>query len=485
MPQESIAWVRRYFKRHAMTLYSAFVMASISLYYNDLLEPLADVSYVVSANLASTLSRGEHKTTRSDTVTLGISPERHTALYDTISPLPRCQLLEDLEAIYAVNPTRLAIDLDVSPTPLALSQRDGGASAACEARITALLSLHARKTILITPFPADNATLQQAKHQWMGELCRSGVTFAEPFLREGISSFVYAYDVSELSMAHALRADSKPTHSVCGELFGASQDAVPQANGYLTGDWSAPFSTRAPDQRPQVLPINFREFESRVQRIDWGITPPDLEGLRDQTVIFGARYGQDDLFETPLGRKYGMDLHAAIKTTLDHPIRASSAWEGWASDVVLGLVIGVLVAFVWRNYFAAVDAGWVFSYLWLMGAIFIFLAVFIALSLIAYASLVHLGVWMSPIPMAAGMFLDFFVVGTVQTAMTQWRQGEPEATFTSTAKSDAATPTWRPGRWLNRQLLDPDRTIRYRLGWVIRNPLSLFIPLAFYSMMTP
>jgi len=458
------------------TLYSALVMASISLYYSDFFEPLADVSYVVSANLANSLSVATTEKDSIQLVTLGISSQRHTGLYDTISPLPRCQLLDDLKDIYAVNPAKVAIDFDLSPTPLSQSQRDNGTSADCEQRITALLSLHANKTILITPFPTEDAGLRDVKHAWMQQLCTSGVTFAEPFLREGISRFVYAYDDSPLSAAHTLQnRRQSATGTVCHELFAHSDRQGAQSNGYLTGLWREPISERDTAYQADVLPINFAEFENRVLRIDWDMESPDFEQLRDRKVIFGPRYGEDDLFETPLGRRYGMDLHGAVSTTLDHPIRSSHVWEGWLSDIVLGLIIGGLVSFVWGRYFRAVDAGWAFCYLWLVAAIGIFLVAFLALSAVAYWALVSLGVWMSPIPMAAGMFLDFFVVGTVQTAMSQWK---------GSGKHQGKDVTSTFGKRLDKYLLRRDQAIWHVVGWLLKNPLSIFIPLALYSMVT-
>ncbi|NIC42418.1 CHASE2 domain-containing protein [Aquabacterium sp. A08] len=451
-------------------LYSAALMASLSLLYSDYLGPLADVSYVLSSNLASATETGPPRASDVDNVVVGIAPLRHSQRYDTVSPLPRCQLLQDLQRLYAAQPARLAIDLDLSPTPLGQSQRDGGQTAQCEQAIHALLTEQAQRTVLITPFPTPDATLQARKHHWMQAMCQAGVTFAEPFLHQGVSGFVYKYEPSAASLAEALRTAPSRSSPVCEQLFRLAPTETAEANGYLTGDWTQPWPLRNLGAA-HPMPINYRAAQAHNLRMDWGEEEPDLSPLRDKPVIFGARYGTDDLFETPVGARYGIDVHAAILATLDHPIRHSSNGEGWLADIVIGLLLGGLIAACWQRYFFAARQGWGFAYvrLWITGLLFV--AILLAVFWVAQVMLERFGVWMSPIPVAAGMFLDFFVTGSVQTALSRGRPAKPRFRH----------PSGRPCRWLDRldvALIQTDTHPRRAVAWLLCNPLSVCIPLA-------
>jgi CHASE2 domain-containing sensor protein len=140
------------------------------------------------------------------------------------------------------------------------------------------------------------------------------------------------------------------------------------------------------------------------------------ESLAENVVFFGAAYGTEgDLFLTPIGEVYGVELHAATFESRQDPTRV----PGQSSvDLVLDLAFGWVFGFVswccWAQYFKAVGdegAARQLAGLWVLLLVTSYVLLVIASLGGATALLARFGIWLSPVPIAVGMFVDGFVSG--------------------------------------------------------------------------
>jgi hypothetical protein len=140
-------------------------------------------------------------------------------------------------------------------------------------------------------------------------------------------------------------------------------------------------------------------------------------------VVFGGSYGVEDRYLTALGKRSGVQVHAAVAAQL-----RADTWHGWGflGDIALGgLVFGPFVHWAWRRYFlqraqaTRSRAAWGhpnLAYRWLLllglGLLtFVFLLTYASAGLYAYW-----GIWVSPVPMALGMLAEAVVSGSVHVA---------------------------------------------------------------------
>lgn len=434
------------------TVVASLFMACLSYLGHGFFAPFNAISYVALANisqLAASPPATVLQTSPSPFVVVGIAASRYTGEYRGQSPLPRCQLLDDLQALYAAKPRSLAIDFDLSPTILAQTLADGGESARCEAKLTKLLADHSEITTLITPFPVESKQFTQQKHHWMLSLCEKHLTFAEPFLNRGWGGVTYDWAPSPYALGNVVANRTQESQSqrgraaedICTKLKESATETA--ANGYLSGDWDSP---RWLEHAPDPTLLNFAALSQLVELRNWESATPLPEGLEGKHVFLGAKYGVDDRFPTPVGERYGVDLHAAASASLLQPIANLPDVIGLVVDFVIGLAFAKIVHFFWNGHFEAVsghqywkvsrNANRALAPLWLIAFVLVYSALVCLSAAVSFSLLTYTGLWLAPVPIAIGMFIDGFLTGSIEHASERLaEEGEHGLTPVTTEES--------------------------------------------------
>lgn len=459
------------------TIVASLFMACLSYLGHSIFAPFNAISYVALANishLAALPAAPVLQTTPARFVVVGISASRYTREYRGQSPLPRCQLRDDLRSLYAAKPRSLAIDFDLSPTILAQTLADGGESAGCEAEITKLLAENSKITTLITPFPVEGKEFSQQKHQWMLGLCDKHVTFAEPFLNRGWGGVTYDWVPSPYALGNVVanRALGSPsdhghaTEDICTKLQAlGTETAAFIGNGYLSGDWESP---QWLEHAPHPTLLNFAALSQLVELRNWESAAPLPEGLEGKHVFLGAKYGVDDRFPTPVGERYGVDLHAAASASMLQPIANLSDLISLVMDFLIGLVFAKIVHFFWNGHFEAVsghqcrsisiNANRALAPLWLIAFVLAYSALICLAAAVSFSLLTYTGLWLAPVPIAIGMFIDGFLTGSVEHASERLAEAGEHGHAPAGAEQDSA---------LSRRIVWTTLLLRSVIFWII------------------
>ena len=136
-------------------------------------------------------------------------------------------------------------------------------------------------------------------------------------------------------------------------------------------------------------------------------------------MFFGGGWGESDTYLTPVGELYGVEVHAAAYLSIGDPPRAISHLFGALVELLMAFLVGVAFTCCWRGYFRQTfdpsPAGREHAVVWL-----VILAGVIPGSVAAFVlsswGLLAWGLWLSPIPIIAGMAIDTFVVSVREAA---------------------------------------------------------------------
>ena len=377
-------------------------------------------------------------------------------LYLDRSPLDRCVLKKHLASIYEAAPRLVVVDLDISPalwilqvlqaltTATATAQAEAKNQERCEHDMYALIQKNGKKTILMQPFdiPQKSELValrdQRDHHAEWKKMEDKGVRFGHGELPIGHGI------VNETSARH----DSLSRVALCraGEINKEKGDAG------IDGSVNAKVLGACQPQKEGPIRLDFRQCIKVVELSEPGSAslketsnvarlckPGDKlseprsaslkETLHDKVVFFGARYGEQDRFLTLREEMYGVELHAlgyASGVNGEGIIVVERRITGRLSSVALDLLVaflfGTLITHIWRQYFALhgrgrpeFDRERAFGHIILLGLLF-FALVYVCL----WASLILLtdhGIWVSPVPIAIGMLIESFTVGSLMEAL--------------------------------------------------------------------
>ncbi|MNN19647.1 hypothetical protein D3C81_1328970 [compost metagenome] len=164
------------------------------------------------------------------------------------------------------------------------------------------------------------------------------------------------------------------------------------------------------------LKVNDKQDENNNEKIRIGHL-----SYEKQVVFFGASYGEDDLYLTPLGPLYGVDIHAAAFLSLLEPASDFSHLLAFLLEVAIGLVFGMAIAFCWHWYYQLRFSSsqrkrrFAPALVLLLGVLFCLLVFLVTLG--SYRLLSRSDLWLSPIPIALGMLIESFFTGAVHGAV--------------------------------------------------------------------
>ncbi|WP_338581605.1 CHASE2 domain-containing protein [Pseudomonas sp. MAG733B] len=338
-----------------------------------------------------------------------IDQKSHEDYYQERSPLNRCQLKKDLEAIYDLPgpPKLLVIDLDLSP-PLPLLPLEGPENQElkyCDAQLKTLLSQQRKtETVVIAPFEMLDKNAQAKNENWRKELTGI-VTFADPSIRVsyGLVNGIECTADSLAVTAYDKYPDKPANLKNCRTE--EDDDLKISPGQYFSG----------------LRPVSICQLSSRVEESQCHTS--ENEGPNNLPVVFfGASFGDSDTYLTPLGTMYGVEVHAAAFMSLLQPTTHNDL-SAFILDVVLGLVMGSSIAFFWHHYFSlrfsssAVKRQWA---PWMILLLVIFLLPLVAgLTYLSFVLLRHCNIWLSPIPIAVGMLIESFFNSAIGNAVKE------------------------------------------------------------------
>lgn len=239
----------------------------------------------------------------SPVVVIAIDDVGFAKVFNARSPLAREPLLALLRTVQAHVPpgTPVALDIDLSP---------GEDDQAAQSQLDAFLLAHRGQWIV--PAVQAAASPNPARTEaWRRGLCQQGVRFALSYLplEFGYPKLTHQY---EGGLADAL---SRPTAPCVNPDQPATQKMMPMSAAYV--------------QTGTVLPYQG----------DLPALAAMLQALQPRAVVIGGTWGQSDLFDTPLGARYGAHLHAAALVGQDENERLAPHWVEVAMTL---LVIGAL-----------------------------------------------------------------------------------------------------------------------------------------------
>lgn len=361
-------------------------------------------------------------------IALLIDRDTHETRYRERSPLSRCALYDDLLPLYEAKPDLVAIDIDISPAIWTLSPRKLKDSSTrgqpanpanvnpwqseieCEKQLYCLIESAALNwettTVIMTPFDVSTSAsdLGQLKNDWQKRMETAGVKFGHAHLpvEYGLvikrhtdpESFVGRARIATLS-AHQSQQHEKKTDHIDPRQYArvkpiliSDLDKMPNAKDYLS------------------------EVLGKTKAFDASKAPP-------RVAFFGAAYGKDDLFMTPIGEVYGVEAQAA--SYLSEGLSEHKGRD-FLVDIALAIGFGIWIAYCWSGYFNARFSNnarhrqlarlWIIIGLIPGVGLMIFGVTAISLVLLAY-----FGIWASPIPIAVGMLFDSFVSGSIDQAV--------------------------------------------------------------------
>ncbi|MDB4322161.1 CHASE2 domain-containing protein [bacterium] len=277
------------------------------------------------------------------------------------SPLNR-HLLSDMisNLLGGVTPPKvLAIDFDLSPSPKVASAKDspGSGYTADEEKLYCMLGLPdsnnaadcpkpqqkkppnlTTKIVLITPQPVFYPDLVSRKVDWMAERCKRGIQFGLPEIMYS-QGLVMEYQVSGISLIN--------------EVARAADSIIPGTRNRICGDSNLQRSLvekNAPRADKSLLHtetklLNFN-FDRHINLLDYRQLCPtkgvcDVTGLANKVVFFGGHYGVSDIYDTPIGKLSGVQLHGASYYSLLHDVPEVVHSLGYLIEILFGTLIGI------------------------------------------------------------------------------------------------------------------------------------------------
>lgn len=458
-----------------------FVACLFSIFDNhyNWLRAAESYAFIAIGNLAALVRGHEAAELPSGPRTLVVQIDQPTlnTRYHERSPLDRCELRRDLADVYsairrhnaAASARRLnvvVIDIDLRPWSwLASDGQCASAEADCErglyADFRSALEADGVHTVLMTP--------QDEQHgaAWMKENPgKASFGDADILVNYGLAIRQYCRPDTLAAAAFQAWARTRPAGSAPGN------ECVPVAGDAKTAEPHEPVYIDPRLYRTGVVPLALSAEPGSPERaalLD-GVLKAQAGSLRDandgwQAVFFGAGYGGDDLFVTPLGDLYGVEVHAAGFLSFIQPVQEKMKWIDLLADILLGFFFGLVISRFWSAYYRKCLSNDVrqrlTAPLTLLALVVTVAAMTVLLLIVSYFALMRFGLWASPVSMAVGMLLDSFVFGPAQhgvdAANTLKGAGRPERrSFAEGARKlfgGAVLHFWRRGDYATAGLL--------------------------------
>jgi hypothetical protein len=205
---------------------------------------------------------------------IAIDDTGYEKFFDSKSPVARERVLTLLRTIseHTRPTTRVLIDLDVSPVP---------GQARAQAELEKFLLRDPGRWVL-PAVRSGSREIETELAKWRTTLCASGIDFGLPYIHNefGYPALMHQYRNS--------LADAGAQRGVCADpALPMTQKAMPLQATYLKTGLIFPFSG------------------------DLDVLAGMLDAVNPASVVLGGAWGQSDIFATPFGDRFGVQIHAA------------------------------------------------------------------------------------------------------------------------------------------------------------------------------
>lgn len=302
-------------------------------------------------------------------LTLTIRTELFETMFRGETPIPRepfRTLVSDVVETFA--PAVLAVDYDLSPgkdeltagqlaalregrdDPLGCARGAPGGGTPRTGLDCSLASLGGR-LLLIRPLPVADRAQCEPRVVWQRWMEGQGVAFGAPDLvMLGSFSAILKYETG--------RPESLAALAYCKGLAGperpAACGAAPSAHAAESCETFADLKSR-PVRKASLQTLNFPGADKGVSRC--ALERPEsiracaaiYRGRRFPVVFLGADYDWGDHFNTPMGVKPGVTLHAYSAYSMKKPLTAGHHWD-FLVDVVVGVAAGIFFHWSWGHF---------------------------------------------------------------------------------------------------------------------------------------
>jgi CHASE2 domain len=385
------------------------------------------------------------------TVLVVIDEKTQVEGYLNRSPLDRCELKKHLGLIYGSQPRLVVVDIDLSPA-LWIQQTasiEASEQNRCEEALHSLIKSNGGKTVLMQPFALPQLELAALKRQlekqqqWMTKMKNAGVVFGDGMLPVERGIVYQTLDSPDnLSRVALCRT---------GQINKEKRDAgVDELVNQKLLDLCQP---------QQARPISL-DFRQRIKRVALSEPPgASIQTMsplaKDKVVFFGAHYGEQDRFLTLREEMHGVDLHALGYASGVNGQGINMLRERWDHafkffiDLVIAFAFGTLIAHFWRQYFknhgSHSNLVQERAFLHILGLGAVFLILLFGCLWVSQWLLTSSGIWLSPVPIAIGMLIESFSVGSLMEALEAIHRppmrlampGPPLLTIQATGKATA------------------------------------------------
>ena len=370
------------------------------------------------------------KTVEAKALVFTIQQELFETAFRSRSPIDREVLLEyliKLDKVYHLQGKVLAIDYDLSPNYEANKEctiKDSTEEIWQYALDDILLSLSRRgvKVVLIKHIPVENTTLCECKTKWELEKydLGKGILFGNPDLMHYDLGLVVKYAEREDSFPAVVRAAEKladPKKLAAGEKVRLPPMQLtcgdPKPSAHESGDRTAQLIhfSKAVDS-VKVCALDEPEAFKRCKDA-WSAFGIDTEDSK--VIFFGGHYGLDDIYVTPVGEKAGVTIQAYTYFSQGDPLKTMLPWKAWGIEIAIGIVGGLVFHLIWHGFHHYRQHG-NFTLQFTMA-----LLAFTALSAFIYfvgrwiADFLAKGIWLHPVPMFVGLFIDSYIATATST----------------------------------------------------------------------
>ena len=234
--------------------------------------------YFTSTVTAHELKRSAAWTRTVDAESMPLVIEIDDAGYEKFfnakSPVPRERMRALLSTIAAHTDatTRITIDIDLSPVPCQSMEQTA---------LQEFMFVHPQKWILPS-VRGGNPDAVLSLRQWRTMMCGRGIDFGLPYIPNefGYPKMTHQY--------HNALSDVSVKHGTCADPDAPLiQKAFPLQPTYLKAGLVVPFSG------------------------DLDALAGILDLAKPKSVVLGGAWGQTDVFATPFGERFGVQIHAA------------------------------------------------------------------------------------------------------------------------------------------------------------------------------
>ncbi|MBE0496630.1 MAG: CHASE2 domain-containing protein [Campylobacterales bacterium] len=349
----------------------------------------------------------------SDSVVLMVGDYYYEKYFNATSPLDTKELALIIKNIASKGPSAIVLDFDISPD-VDFKNLD---TTFLPREIDTLLSAvqqNNTKVFLPFSFKAETKENKKLKQEWFNYMCSQGIILGTPAIQENFgAALTYLSFPNHISIL----ASSGENSSICSHIL--SEESIDAINTHMKKELK---------KISHEFSINFTGIQKRTLEL---LTKEQLRDvdLKDKVVFLGGSYGYSDKYLTPSSEVNGVEILEAIYYTQSHKIEKADIVFSSVVDVVNGFLFGILLSFLLRNRLRFFRGEHYELYTIINILVFILLGAWMVFSLKLSAYMfVHFYIWLNPIPIIFGMFLDAIfasasLVGTHSNKESEAKKG--------------------------------------------------------------